>query len=329
MNWQALAERVLAGGARRAMTRAEALAVLNSPAEELLALLEAAFAMRRRYFGLGVSLHVIRNAKSGLCTEDCAYCSQAAKATAPVPRYELQSVEDIVQGALEAQALKAVRYCIVTSGRAPREEELSMVCEAARRIKRATALQLCTSLGLVDGEQARRLKLAGVDRFNHNLETSERFYPSICQTHSYRDRLATARAVKAAGLELCCGALMGLGETPADRVELALALREVGADSIPVNFLDPRPGTALEHRPRLAAAEALRILVMFRLVNPTRELRVAGGRELCLGPLQALALYPADSIFTNGYLTTPGQGYAADLAMIAAAGFKVAGVTQA
>ncbi|MBI2441294.1 MAG: biotin synthase BioB [Lentisphaerae bacterium] len=337
----ALAERVLGGGpsSRRSgalscreggsATRAEALAVLMAPAEELLALLEAAFAVRRHYFGLGVSLHVIRNAKSGLCTEDCAYCSQSAKSAAAAPRYELQPVEEILQGALEAQALKAVRYCIVTSSRAPQEEELNTVCAAAEQIKRATSLQVCTSLGLVDAAQARRLKLAGVDRFNHNLETSERFYPSICQTHSYSDRLATARAVKAAGVELCCGALMGLGETPEDRVDLAFALREVEADSIPVNFLDPRPGTAFEHRPRLAAAEALRILVMFRLVNPSRELRVAGGREVCLGPLQALALYPANSIFTNGYLTTPGQGHAADLAMIEAAGFQVTDVTQA
>ena len=135
--------------------------------------------------------------------------------------------------------------------------------------------------------------------------------------------------VKAAGLELCSGGLMGMGETPEDRVELAFALREVGADSIPVNFLDPRPGTTLEGRPRLSPAEGLRILAMFRLVNPERELRIAGGREACLGSLQILAFYPANSIFTNGYLTTPGQGHAADLAMIAAAGFHVTDMTHA
>lgn len=340
MNWQALAERVLAGGS---VTRAEALSVLTAPEEELLSLLSAAFAVRRRHFGLGVSLHVIRNAKSGLCTEDCAYCSQSRVArgqsrvardkprdsASPVPRYALQSVEDILQGAREAQALKAVRYCIVTSGRAPHDDELDNICTAARRIKRETPLQLCTSLGLIDAGTARCLKEAGVDRFNHNLETSERFYPSICQTHNYQDRLSTARAVKAAGLELCCGALLGMGESALDRVDLAFALREVGADSIPVNFLDPRPDTVLADRPRLAATEALCCLAMFRLVNPARELRVAGGREVCLGPLQVLALYAADSIFTNGYLTTAGQGYAADLAMIKAAGFHVASLTRA
>lgn len=326
MNWKTLAERILAGGSA---TRAEALAALNSPAEELLAVLDAAFALRRSYFGLGVSLHVIRNAKSGMCSEDCAYCSQAAKATARAPKYAMQSVDDIVRGAGDAHALKALRYCVVTSGRAPLEDELNTVCEAARLIKRKYPLQICASLGLADLAQARRLKQAGVDRFNHNLETSERFYPRICKTHSYRDRMETARNVKMAGLELCSGGLMGLGETCEDRVDLAFALRKVGADSIPVNFLDPRPGTALAGRPRISPADALRALAMFRFVNPAQEIRAAGGREVCLGPLQVLALYPANSIFTNGYLTTPGQGYAADLAMIEAAGFHVTDVTQA
>ncbi|MFH1968757.1 MAG: biotin synthase BioB [Verrucomicrobiota bacterium] len=326
MNWKTISAKVLAGGS---VTRAEALAVLAAPAEELLAVLDAAFAVRRRYFGLGVSLHVIRNAKSGRCSEDCAYCSQTAKSTVPVSTYAMQSVDDIIQGAREAQALKALRYCIVTSGRAPLEQELRTVCAAARRIKQEMPIQLCASLGLVSANQARRLKRSGIDRFNHNLETSELFFPTICTTHHYRDRVETVRVVKAAGLELCSGGLMGMGETPEDRVELAFALREAGADSIPVNFLDPRPGTALEGQPRLSAAEGLRILAMFRLVNPERELRIAGGREVCLGTLQVLALYPANSIFTNGYLTTPGQGHAADLAMIAAAGFHVTDMTQA
>ena len=227
MNWKTLAAKVLAGGSA---TRAEALAVLASPAEELLAVLDAAFTVRRRYFGLGVSLHVIRNAKSGLCSEDCAYCSQAAKSTVPVSTYVMQSVENIIQGAREAQALKALRYCIVTSGRAPLEQELSTVCEAACRIKQEMPIQLCASLGLVSAEQARRLKRSGIDRFNHNLETSERFYPTICTTHHYRDRVETARVVKASGLELCSGGLMGMGETPEDRVDLAFALRAAGAD---------------------------------------------------------------------------------------------------
>ncbi len=326
MEWAALADRLLAGSR---VTRDEALAVLRSPDDALLAVLDAAFALRRRHFGRGVRLHVIRNAKSGLCGEDCAFCSQSARASTAVPRYPMNDVAAIVAGARDARALKALRYCIVTSGRAPIEDELGTVCEAARRIKREGPLQLCVSLGMVTDAQARCLKAAGVDRFNHNLETSERFFPSICTTHTYADRVATARRVKACGLELCSGGLIGLGETLEDRVDLAFALDAVDADSIPVNFLDPRPGTPLAGRPRLTPADALRALAMFRFVNPARELRAAGGREACLGPLQPLALYAVNSIFTNGYLTTPGQGYSADLAMIEAAGFHVTDVTQA
>lgn len=326
MNWKMLSERILGGAL---ITRAEALSVLESSDDDLLEVLQAAFVLRRHYFGRDVRLHVLRNAQSGLCSEDCAYCSQSAKSTADVSRYAIQTVEEIVEGARAARALQALRYCVVISGRMPREQELEMVCRAARRIKSEVPIQLCVSLGLINAEQARRLKQAGVDRFNHNLETSARFYPSICTTHRYEDRVATARIVKQAGLELCSGGIIGMGETLADRVELAFALREVGADSIPVNFLDPRQGTALAAHRRPGATEALRALVMFRLVNPERELRIAGGREACLGALQPLALYPANSLFTNGYLTTGGQGYQADLAMIEAAGFKITDITQA
>lgn len=324
--YKALSEQVLAGGS---VSRAEALKILESPADELLAVLDAAFAVRRHYFGRGVALHVIRNAQSGLCSEDCAFCSQSAAAKAPVERYPLQAVEDVVQGAHEARRLNAMRYCVVISGREPDPGDLRQICDAVRQIKREAPIQICTSLGLITREQARQLKEAGVDRYNHNLETSERFFPSICTTHTYAERVAAARAVKAAGMELCSGGLLGMGETLQDRVDLALALREVGADSIPVNFLDPRLGTKLEHRDRIKATDGLRALAMFRLVNPEREIRVAGGREACLGALQALALFVANSMFTNGYLTTPGQGIAADRAMIEAAGFHVTEVTQA
>lgn len=326
MNWTDLSLKILGGGA---LQRTEAMAVLQSSDDELLAVLQAAFEIRRTFFGRGVRLHVIRNAKSGFCSEDCSYCSQSGKADTAIERHPLQTVEAIVQGAREARGLNAVRYCIVTSGRQPMEKELDVICAAAEQIKREAPIQICTSLGLLTSAQAQRLKTAGVDRYNHNLETSSRYYGAICTTHSYDDRVATTRTAKAAGLELCCGGLIGMGETLEDRVDLALALREVGADSIPLNFLDPRPGTAMEGRPRISASEALRTLALFRLANPDRELRVAGGREACLGPLQALALYPANSIFTVGYLTTGGQGHTADLAMIAAAGFHVAEITDA
>ena len=321
-DWRALSARVLAG---EALDRPAALSILRAPDDELLDLLSATFAIRKKYFGRGVRLHLLHNAKSGLCSEDCAYCSQSAAAAAGhTPPYPLQSADEIAAGAAAATRVQAARYCIVMSGRAPDEPAMQTICDAVRRIKREhPRLQVCVSLGLLNDEQARRLKAAGVNRYNHNLETSRRFYPSICGTHSYDDRVNSARAAKRAGLELCSGGLLGMGETPEDRVELACALREIDADSVPVNLLDPRAGTRLAGRPRLSPTEGLRILAMFRFVLPDREIRIAGGREAVLGPLQPLGLFAANSIFTNGYLTTPGQGYAADLAMLAAAGFTV------
>lgn len=324
--WRQLAEQILKG---RQMDKENALAVLASSDDELLAVLDAAFQIRLAFFGRKVRLHVIRNAKSGACAEDCSFCSQSGSSTEPIDTYPMQIADDILAGALDAGKMGAIRYCVVASGRKPSDAELVAACETARRIKRETSIQLCNSLGLLNFEQARALKEAGVDRYNHNLETSERFFPFICRTHGYSDRLATIKAVKRAGLELCCGGIIGLGETFEDRVDLAMALREHKADSIPLNFFDPRPGTPLCDRPRPTAREALRALAMFRFVNPSVELRVAGGREACLCALQSLALFPANSMFTNGYLTTGGQGYAADLAIIEAAGFEVAELTSA
>ncbi|MGD1151663.1 MAG: biotin synthase BioB [Syntrophales bacterium] len=320
MRWDELSKRVLGG---KLPTYKQALGILESSDDDLLAVLDAAFAIRRHYFGRGVSIHVIRNAKSGLCSENCSFCSQSAVSDSDIPRYPMQSVEQILEGAREAHRLTAIRYCIVTSGRTPSEKDLATICEAARLIKREVPVQICTSLGLLSEEQAKRLKSAGVDRYNHNLESSERFYPSFCTSHAYKDRVATARIAKSAGLELCSGGLVGMGEDLQDRVKLAFALRDLDADSIPLNFLDPRPGTPLEGLPRLKPADCLRTLAMFRFVNPDKEIRIAGGREACIGSMQVLSLYAANSMFTVGYLTTPGQGYQADMDMIRHAGFVV------
>ncbi len=305
---------------------AEALQILESDDSELLEVLAGAFAIRRAHFGREVRLHLIKNARSGLCGEDCAFCSQSVRSEAPIPQYGLNSVEEIVAGAREAARLGAMRYCVVTSGRGVSERDVDQLCEAVRAVKREVRIEVCTSLGLLDEARALQLKESGVDRYNHNLETAERYYPEICSTHGFGDRVATARRVKAAGMALCCGGIIGMGETLADRVDLAFALADVGADSIPVNFLDPRAGTPFAGRPRPSATECLRALAMFRYVNPSAEVRAAGGREACLGPLQVLALYAANSIFTNGYLTTAGQGHAADVAMIEAAGFTVGAI---
>ncbi len=320
MDWISLAEAVMGG---RSVTRDEALAIVRSPEDDLLAVLHAAFLIRRRAFGRDVHLHVIDNAKSGLCTEDCAFCSQSAVATTAIPEYDLQSVETIVEGARKAKTCGAVRYCIVTSGRGPADAELDRVCDAVARIKAGTDIQICTSLGLLSDEQAARLAAAGVNRYNHNLETSQANYANLCSAHTWQDRVETIRRAKAAGLEVCCGGLIGTGESDEDRVDMALAIRDLGVDSIPVNFLDPRPGTPLEGRPRLSPSECLRVLAMVRFVCPDREIRVAGGREACIRSLQPLALWPANSMFTEGYLTTPGQGWERDQAMLADAGFRV------
>jgi biotin synthase len=267
---------------------------------------------------------VLQNAKSGLCPEDCAFCSQSAKFATGVDRYQLQSVDKLVAGAHRAHAMGAVKYCMVTSTRGPSQRDLDVICAATRRIKSELDINICTSLGLLKDGQAEQLAQAGVTRFNHNLESSRRHFPEICSTHDYDDRIRTVRAVKRAGMEACCGGIMGMGESDEDRVALAFELRALEVESIPVNFLDPRPGTPLGETRRLAPTECLRALAMFRFVNPSRDIRVAGGREVNLGAMQSLALYPANSLFCNGYLTTPGQGPEADLRMIADAGFRVA-----
>ncbi|MCU0727798.1 MAG: biotin synthase BioB [Planctomycetes bacterium] len=319
MDWDAVASRVLGGGD---LSWEEGLAALRGPFEELLPLLGAAFRVRAARSGRRVAVNVILNARSGTCSEDCEWCSQSARAESDVPRYPLKSAAEIVEGAARAAAAGAGTYCVVTSMRGPSAKDLATIGEAAREIKRRFPLRLCTSLGLLDDAAARTLAAAGVDRYNHNLETSRAFYPKLCTTHRYDDRVATIRAARAAGLSICSGGILGLGESDEDRVDLAFALRDLGVDALPVNLLDPRPGTALAERPRPTPEEALRGLAMFRLAVPrASEIRIAGGREACLGAMQPLALFAADSLFANGYLTTPGQGLDADLAMIRAAGF--------
>ncbi len=297
------------------------MAILSSEEDELLAVLDASFQIRKKYWGRGIRIHVLENAKSGMCRENCSFCSQAIGSYSGVDRYKFLSVGELVEGARNAYEKKAVKYCIVTATRGPSESEMGVVCEAVQKIKNEIPIEICTSLGLLTGDQADRLAAAGVDRFNHNLETSERFYSEICQTHTYQDRVDTIQAAKKAGMEACCGGIMGMGETHNDRVELAFALRELEIESIPVNFLDPREGTPLADCSLMEPAECLRCLAMFRFVNPTREIRVAGGREVCLKHLQPLALYPANSLFSEGYLTTTGQGNPEDMAMIQEAGF--------
>jgi biotin synthase len=280
--------------------------------------------VRARYFGRRVRLCVLNNARSGLCPEDCGYCSQSAVATSDIERYRMKSVDQLVGAARAAVDRGARRYCMVTSARGPSERDIGHLAEAARRIRAEyPRLELCVSLGLMGDPQARALRAAGVDFVNHNLNTSRRFYPEICSTHTYDDRVATVQSAKRAGLAACSGVIVGMGETDDDLVEVALALRELAVESLPVNFLHPIDGTPLGARDVPALGRCLRALVLFRLTSPRADVRAAGGREKALGGFQGLALYAASSIFVDGYLTTPGQVPAAARRMIEDLGFEV------
>jgi biotin synthase len=318
--WQPLAERVLSGDS---LSADEALRVLDCPDDELLDLLAAAYRVRRRWFGNKVQLYFLMNAKSGLCPEDCSYCSQSKVSEAEIPRYNLLSRDKLMDGARIAAANKARTYCIVISARGPNEREMRAVTSIVPEIKQRYNLKICACLGLLTDDQARQLKECGVDRVNHNLNTSDRYYGEICTTHTFADRMATLRAVCDAGMEMCSGGIIGMGERRQDVVDLALTLRDLGVQSIPVNFLNPIDGTPLAGRNDLNPRYCLKVLAMFRLVNPDREIRIAGGREIHLGSLQALGLYAANSIFVGDYLTTKGQAPEADYQMLRDLGFEV------
>lgn len=317
---QALASKALRN---EPLSRPECLEVLQTPDERLLELLDAAFCVRERYFGRKVRLQMLLNAKSGACQEDCHYCSQSAISSAEIPRYGLLPQAQLVEAARRAAAAKAQRYCIVISGRSPLDREIAEIADSVRAIKRELPIQVCCSLGLLTEEQAGKLKAAGVDRINHNLNTSEAYHPSICTTHTFRDRLATIQHARRAGLEICSGGIIGMGEGDEDIIDLALALREVRPDSIPLNMLHPVPGTPLEHCQSLTPQRCLKVLCLFRFLHPRTEIRVAGGREFNLRSLQPLALYAADSLFVNGYLTTPGQPAPEAWKMIEDLGFEI------
>jgi biotin synthase len=310
----------------RPLSRVAALAVLRSSDVELPQLLWAAFAVRSRHFGRRVKLCVLQNARSGLCPEDCGYCSQSAVSSADIQRYRLLPVEELVANARRAVATGARRYCMVVSARGPSEADVGHFAGAARAIRREfPSLELCVSLGIMDERQAATLREAGIDFVNHNLNTSRRFYPEICSTHTYDDRRATVEGTARAGLSACSGVIMGMGETHDDLVDVAEELRGLDVASLPVNFLHPIDGTPLGERPSPAVADCLRALALFRLTSPRADLRAAGGRERALGAAQGLALFAASSIFVEGYLTTAGQRRDDARAMIGALGFEVEG----
>lgn len=320
LDWDSIVERSLAG---EAISRDEAKAILALPEDDLLLALNAAYRVRRETFGNKVKVCLLQNARSGLCPEDCHYCSQSKISKAPIQKYPMLNEEELLEGARKAAASGAKRYCMVTSARGPSKNDIDHLCKVTRRIKSEYNLEICVSLGILDEQQATQLKDSGVGWVNHNLNTSERYYSEICTTHTYADRIRTVENVRKAGMMTCSGGIIGMGETPEDLVDFAFACRELKLDSIPVNFLHPIKGTPLEGSKHLTPALCLKALCMMRILNPKSEIRAAGGREVNLRALQPLAFYAANSIFIEGYLTTPGQNTNEAHQMIRDMGFEI------
>ncbi|NJK34653.1 MAG: biotin synthase BioB [Oscillatoriales cyanobacterium SM2_2_1] len=314
-----LGDRIIAG---ECLTREQALALTHrTQPDEILALCAVADRVRQACCGSVVDLCSITNVKSGACSENCSFCSQSAHhPNAPV--YGLKPTAEILAEAKAAEAAGAKRFCLVSQGRglkynSPKSQEFAQILEAVAQIQSETNVKPCCALGEVTAEQAIALRAAGVTRYNHNLESSSAFYPQIVSTHTWQDRVETIRNLKSAGIQACSGGIIGMGESWEDRIDLALALRELDVESIPINLLNPRPGTPLGDRPKLDPYEALHAIALFRLLLPNRILRYAGGREAIMGELQALGLRAGiNAMLIGNYLTTLGQPPEADHAML-------------
>ncbi|WP_433221002.1 biotin synthase BioB [Dactylosporangium sp. CS-047395] len=327
---ESLLARLVAKGKRRERPdRAELLAVLGTRDEQIMDVLAAAFQLRRHYFGRRVKLNYLVNLKSGLCPEDCSYCSQRLGSTSEVLKYSWLSAADAATAAAAGVRSGAERVCLVASGRGPSDRDISRVADVIDAIKQESPdVEICACLGLLKAGQAAKLRSAGADAYNHNLNTAGERYEEICTTHTYADRVGTVEQARGSGLSACSGLIAGMGETDADLVDVVLGLRELDSDSVPVNFLMPFEGTPLAGTWQLTPQRCLRILAMVRFAFPDSEVRLAGGREIHLRSQQPLALYVANSIFLGDYLTSEGQPGQGDLDMIADAGFEVEGAEQ-
>lgn len=317
---------------RKEMRRAAeaGLPVSNEIAREILLsepgdipeILACATLLRRRYFGDGLIMCSIMNAKSGACSEDCAFCAQSAHHRTEANVTGLAAAGEIGAAYRKASELPVTHFGVVTSGKALKEKDIEIICDTARRTK-TPGLNWCASLGCLDGKQLTALKEAGFKRFHHNLETSESFFPQICTTHSYALRIDTVRAVKKAGLEICCGGILGMGETPEQRVEFAAILAREEVHSIPLNFLIPIAGTRMESREIMKPLDMLRSIAMFRMMNPKAELKVCAGR-IHLRDLQSMVFYAgATGIMIGDLLTVAGRDSKRDLQMIQDLGFTL------
>jgi biotin synthase len=320
----AAAERALLTERRR-ITREEALAVAALPLDDLPSLIALAHKVRLAWCGPEVELESLINAKTGACPEDCAFCSQSVRYHTGVDVYAFLDIDEILEAAHATRAAGATQFCIVVAVRGPEERLLRRVIEAVDRVQQEVGLEVACSLGLLNAEQAQRLADAGVRRYNHNLETCRELFPQICTTHSYNDRVDTAQLARNAGMELCCGGILGMGETLEQRIDFAFELAELDPCEVPINLLDPRPGTPMAESTTLSPREALQAIALYRLILPSAWLRLAGGRERVLGELQGMGLLAgANALIVGNYLTTTGRAAEDDHALLDALGMPVA-----
>lgn len=310
---------------QRPIDRALASRIAATPRESLPELFALAHRVRVAHMGEAVEVESIISAKTGGCPEDCVFCSQSARYHTDVVREPMLAVDELVALARQTRDLGGTEFCIVVAVRGPDERMMRAVVEATQAIRASVDIEVAASLGLLKDGQAERLADAGVHRYNHNLEAGPRFFPQICTTHTFDDRVRTCERARKAGMELCSGGIFGMGETWEDRLDLAFTLRDLETHEIPCNFLNPRPGTPLQLSALLQPLEALRCVAVFRLINPDAVLRYAGGRELVLRDLQAYGMLAgANGLIVGNYLTTLGRNAETDLAMLADLGMPVA-----
>lgn len=319
---RSITERVISSS--EGISYQEAAGFLSAEEDLLSCLFEGASRIRSHFRGKKVDLCAITNAKSGLCPEDCSFCAQSGRHNTGIEAHPLLSVEELVERARESLKWQAHRFCIVVSGRGLKEDELDRICLAFSLIrKNFPRLNRDASLGELTQEMALKLKQAGVQRYNHNLETTEEFFPRVCTTHTWQERLKTIKVLKDAGIETCCGGIFGLGETAEQRIEFAFTLRQLDVDCVPLNFLNPISGTRLESSPPIPALELLKTVAIFRYVLPAKQIRICGGRQRNLRSLQPMAfLAGADSMIIGNYLTTKGSLPEDDLRMISDLGLQ-------
>jgi biotin synthase len=315
-----LEERILEGGE---ITREDATRLAQISGSDLICLFASANKIREHFRGNIVGLCSIMNAKSGACPEDCAFCAQSLRSEAEIDVYPLLDKDLVVQKANEAKKTGIKRFSIVTSGRKVSESNLITISEMISEI-RDIGLQPCASLGLLGEDALSLLKTAGLERYHHNLEASEEFFPRVCTTHSYPDKIRTIHVARSAGLSLCSGGIFGMGESWRDRIDMAFALKELDVDSIPINFLIPIQGIPLCHRDFLHPFEALKIVSIYRFILPQKEIRICGGRVQVLGEFNSMVfLAGADGMITGDYLTTLGRSPEDDLRMVKTYGLSV------